>query len=206
MLSEFPHFFYNPTDVGNLISSSSVFSKSSLNIWKFSVHVLLKTSLKDFGHDLSRMWNECNCDEVWSFFGIDLLWDWNKNWPFPICDHCCVFQICWYIEHSPFIASCIRIWNSSTAIPSPPLALFVVMLSKAHLTSHSRMSDCRWVTTPLWLSRSSRPFLYGSSVYCYSLFLIASASVRSILFLSFIVPIFAWNAHQLGQQISLSFF
>ena len=41
-------FFYDPTDVGNLISGSSAFSKSSLNIWKFLVHVLLKPSLKDF--------------------------------------------------------------------------------------------------------------------------------------------------------------
>ena len=45
---EFSCFFYDPTDVGNLISGSSVFSKYSLYIWKFSVHVLLKPSLKDF--------------------------------------------------------------------------------------------------------------------------------------------------------------
>ena len=45
-----------------------------------------------------------------------------------------------------------RIWNSSTGILSPPLALFIVMLPKAHLTSHSRMSDSRWVITPTWLS------------------------------------------------------
>ena len=43
-------FFYDPTDVGNLISGSSTFSKSSLNIWKFMVHVLLKSSLKNFEH------------------------------------------------------------------------------------------------------------------------------------------------------------
>ena len=47
---EFPSCFYNPTNIGNLISRSSVFSKSSLYIWKFSVHVLLKPSLKDFEH------------------------------------------------------------------------------------------------------------------------------------------------------------
>ena len=52
---EFSCFSYDPTDVGNLISGSSVFSKSSLNIWKFLVHVLLKTSLKDFEHDLFSM-------------------------------------------------------------------------------------------------------------------------------------------------------
>ena len=67
------------------------------------------------------------------------------------------------------------------------------MLPKALLTSHSRMSGSRKVITPLWLSRSLRLFLYSSSMYLCHLFLISSASVRSILFLSFIVPIFAWN-------------
>ena len=85
-----------------------------------------------------------------------------------------------------------RIWNSSTGIPSPPLTLFVVMLPKAHLTLHSRMSGSGWVITPSWLSGSWRSFLYSSSVYSYHLF-ISSTSVRSMPFLSFIVPIFAWN-------------
>jgi len=58
---------------------------------------------------------------------------------FQSCGHCWVFQICWHIECSTFIASPFRIWNSSTGIPSPPLVLFIVMISKAHLTSHSRM-------------------------------------------------------------------
>ena len=107
--------------------------------------------------------------------------------------HCWVFQICWHIECSTFTASSFRIWKSSTGIPSPPLALFIVMLSKAHLTSHYRMSGSRWVITPSWLSRLWRSFLYSSSVYSCHLFLVSSASVRSIICLSFIVPIFAWN-------------
>ena len=112
---------------------------------------------------------------------------------FQSCGHCWVFQICWHIECSPFTASSFRIWNSSTGISSPPLALFIVMLPKAHLTSDSRMSGSRWVITPSWLSGSWRSFLYSSSVYSCYLFLISSASVRSIPFLSFILPIFAWN-------------
>ena len=68
----------------NLISGSSAFSKSSLNIWKFSIYVLLKPDLKNFEHYLGNMWNECNCVEVWTFFGISFLWDWNENWPFPV--------------------------------------------------------------------------------------------------------------------------
>ena len=66
-------------DVGSLISGSSAFSKSSLNIWKFSVHILLKPSLKDFKHYLASMWNKYNCVVVWTFFGIAFLWDWNEN-------------------------------------------------------------------------------------------------------------------------------
>ena len=112
---------------------------------------------------------------------------------FLSCGHCWVFQICWHIECSTFTASPFRIWNISTGIPSPPLALFIVILPKAHLTSHSRMSGSRWVIKPSWLSRSWRSFLYSSSLYSCHLFLISSASVMSIPFLSFIVPIFAWN-------------
>ena len=52
---EFPCFFYDPSNVGNLISGSSAFSKSSLNIWKFSVHVLLKPSLENFEHYFAIM-------------------------------------------------------------------------------------------------------------------------------------------------------
>ena len=59
---------------------------------------------------------------------------------FQSCGHCWVFKICWHIECSTFTASSFKIWNSSARIPSPPLALFVVMLPKAHLTSHSRIT------------------------------------------------------------------
>ena len=69
---------------------------------------------------------------------------------FQSCGHCWVFQICWHVECSTFTASSFRIWNSSAGIPLPPLALFVVMLPKAHLTSHSRMSGSSWVITPSW--------------------------------------------------------
>ena len=130
---------------------------------------------------------------IWAFFGIAFLCDWNENWPFPVLCHSWVFQICWHIEYSAFTTSSSRIWNSSAGIPSPPLALFVVMLPNAHLTSHPRMSGSRWVITPSWLSGSWRSFLYSSSVYSSHLFLTSSASVRSIPFLSFVVPIFSWN-------------
>ena len=77
-------FFNDPTDVGNLVSGSSAFSKSSLNIWTFSVHVFLKPGLENFEHYFTSVWDECNCVVVGAFFGIAFLWDWNENWPFPV--------------------------------------------------------------------------------------------------------------------------
>ena len=111
---------------------------------------------------------------------------------FQSCGRCWVFQICWHNEFSTLIESSFKIWNSPTGITSSPLALFVIMLPKAHLTSYSRMPDSRWVITSSWLPGSLRAFLY-SSVYSCHLFLISSASTRSLLFMSFIVPIFVWN-------------
>ena len=121
------------------------------------------------------------------------LWDWNETDIFQCCDHCWIFQICWHNECSTLTAPSFRIWNSSAEIPLLSLALFVVMLPEAHLTTHSKKSGSRWVITPSWLSGSLRSFLYSSSVYSCHLFLISSASFRSIPFLSFVVPIFAWN-------------
>ena len=77
-------FFDDPANVGNLISGSSAFSKTSLNIWKLMVHVLLKPVLENFEHYFTSMWDECNCAVVWTFFGITFLWDWNENWPFQV--------------------------------------------------------------------------------------------------------------------------
>ena len=216
------------------------------------------------------MWDECNCAVVWAFFGLPFFGIVMKTDLFQSCIHFWVFQMCWHTECSTFTASSFRIWSSSIAVPSPPLALFVVMLPKAYLISHSRISGFRWAIIPSWLS-GSWSFLY-SSVYsslvaqtvkhlstmcetwvpslgqeepleeemamhsstiawkipwteepggyspwghkesdwatslslsfpfCVFLppLLNISASVRSILFLSFIVPIFAWNVPSLG--------
>ena len=72
-------FFDDPMDVGNLIPGSSAFLKSRLNIWKFMVHLLLKSGLENFEHYFASVWNECNCVVVWTFFGFAFLWDWNEN-------------------------------------------------------------------------------------------------------------------------------
>ena len=102
-------FFYDPVAVGNLTSGSSAFSKSSLNIWKFTVHVLLKPSLKNFEHYSASMWDECNCVVVWHslalpFFGIGMKTDLFQSW-----DHCWVFKICWHIKITA-LSNSMKLW------------------------------------------------------------------------------------------------
>ena len=164
-------FFYDPIDIGNLIFGSSAFSKSSLNIWKFLVHVPLKPRLKNFEHYFASVWDECNCVVVWTFLALPFFGIGMKTDLFQSCGHCWVFQICWHIECGTFTALSFRIWNNSAGIPSSLLTLFIMMLPKVHLTN-SRTSDSRWVITPSWLSWSWRSFLYSSSVYSCHVFLI----------------------------------
>ena len=139
---------------------------------------------------------------LWHYLSLGLEW---KTDLFQYCGHCWVFQICWHIEYSTFTASSFRIWESSTGIPSPPLALFVVMLSKAHLISHSETSGSRWVITPSWLSGSWRSFLYSSSVYSCHLFLVSSASVRPYHFCPLLCPslheMFPWYLWFSGRDL-----
>ena len=110
---------------------------------------------------------------------------------FQSCGYCWVFQIRWHIECSTLTASSLRIWNSSIGILSPPLALFVVMLPKAHVT---HIPGClalgEWSHYCGYLGHEDL-FLYSSLVYSCHLFLISSASFRYIPFLYFTVPIFA---------------
>ena len=81
--------FLNDTmDVGNFLSGSSGFSKSSLNIWKFTVHILLKPGLENFEHYLASMWDECNCVVVWAFFYIAFLGIGMNTDLFQSCGHC----------------------------------------------------------------------------------------------------------------------
>ena len=99
-------FFYDPSDIGNLISGSSAFSKSSLNIWKFLVEAWeqLKPVLENSEHYFASMWDECNCAVVWALFGIAFLWDWNENWPLPVL---------WPLLHFPnFLSYLVKHFHS----------------------------------------------------------------------------------------------
>ena len=100
---EFSCFFFDPMNVGNLLSGSSAFSKSSLNIWKFMVHVLLKPGLENFEHYFPSMQDECNCVVVWTFFGTAFLWDWNENWP---------FSVLWLLSFPNLLAYLVQHFNS----------------------------------------------------------------------------------------------
>ena len=81
---EVPWFLYEPVNVGNLISGSSTFPKPNLDIWKFLVHIMLKSSIQNFKHELISIGDECNCPVVWTFFITTLLGNWNEDWPFPV--------------------------------------------------------------------------------------------------------------------------
>ena len=83
---ELPCVFDDPADVGNLISGSSAFLKSSLNIWKFMIHILLKLGLVNFEHYFTSVWDECNCAVVWTFLWhyLSLGLEWKLTFSSPV--------------------------------------------------------------------------------------------------------------------------
>ena len=106
---EFSCFFDDLMDVGNLISGSSAFSKTSLNIWKFTVHVLPRPGLENFERYSTSMWDECNCVVAWALFGIFFFGIGMKTDLFQSCDYCfskhdfslLIFSI-WWVSHHTF--------------------------------------------------------------------------------------------------------
>ena len=146
--------------IQQMLAIWSLFPLPFLKSWKFTVHILLKPGLENFEHFFTSVWDECNC--------LSILWHWFFFWGGRIgmkadlcqyCCHCWAFQICWLYWVQHVTASSFRIWNSSTGIPSPPLALFIVMLPKVHLASHFRMSSSRLMIKMLWLSWLWRFFI-----------------------------------------------
>ena len=97
---ELPCFLHDPMNVGSWISDPSASSKLTFYTWMFPVHMMLKSNLKDFEHNLASMWNECSCMVVWTLFGIALLWDWNEDWPFPVLWPLVKFPNLWHwVQH-----------------------------------------------------------------------------------------------------------
>ena len=124
-------------NVGNLISDSSAFSKSSLNIWKFTVHVLLKPGLENFELYFASMWDECSCAVVWAFFGIAFLWNWNKNWPFPVL---------WSLLSFPNLLDHLKSKSSRTTSTSElltmPKPLTMWITTNWKILKEMKISDC----------------------------------------------------------------
>ena len=110
---KFPCFLYNPVNVGNLISSSSSFSKPILNIWKFLIRIMLKPSMNNFKHDLTSLGDEYNCLTVGTFLVLPFLGIRMRIDFFQSCGHCRVLQICQHNECKTWMASPFRDLNSS---------------------------------------------------------------------------------------------
>ena len=145
---KFPCFFHNPVNVGNLMSSSSSFSKPNLDIWKFLVRIMLKPSMQDFSMTLLT-W-EMSAIVWWLAHSLVLpfLRTEMRIDLFQSCGCCWVFQICCHNAFKTLMASSFRDLNSSAGISSHPLGLLTAALLKVHLTLHSRMSGSGLLTTP----------------------------------------------------------
>ena len=157
MFSELICFFYDITDASNLISSFSGFSKSSLNIWKFSVHKLLKSGLENFEQYFASMWNECNPVVVWLSLAFPLFEIQMKIDLFQSCGHCWVFQICWLLGasvrnsahgkgHEEGGLAYAKAWSSLRKTPVPSIypqnqsSYFTVSCSHLHLRLYGGLS------------------------------------------------------------------
>ena len=170
LFKNFPQFV-----VIHIVKGFSIVNEADIDVffwsWKFLVHVLLKPGLENFEHYFASMWDECNCGVLWTFFDIAFLLGWGKKLTFssPVAP-------AQFSKFASILSAALSQHhllgfeiNKSAGSPSPLLAFSIVMLPKAHLTSHSRMSGSRWVITPSLLSGSWRSFLHSSSVFSPSL-------------------------------------
>ena len=174
-------------DVGNLISGSSAFSKSSLNIWKFTVHVLLKSHLENFEHYFASVWEECNCALVWTVFGIAFLWDWNENWPFPVLWPLLSFPnlLAYWVQHfhsiqfsfSLVAQSCPTLCDAMNC-STPDLPVHHQLLESTQIHVH-RVDDAIQPSHPL--SSPFPPALYPSQHQCLFQWVSSSHEVAKVL-------------------------
>ena len=134
---------------------------------------------------------------------LSLWWEWKQTFSSPVAN-CWVFQICWHIECNTFTASSFRIWNSSTGILTLSLAFLVVMFPKAHwLHIPGCLALGEWSHHHDYLGHED--LFYTVLLYILALFLISSASVRSLPFMPLIVPIFTWNVPLVSLMFNLKF-
>ena len=134
-------FFCDPMDVDSLNSDSSAFSKSSLNIWKFTVHVLLKPALENFEHYFASVWDEYSCAVVSTFFGIAFFGglEWKLTFSSPVAT----------TEFSTF-----------AGILSEPILARPWLITKLYRYSAEFME-------PRWKSIGGRPKGQGRNITCY---------------------------------------
>ena len=136
---ELPCFFHH-LQIWQFDLCSSAFSKSSLNIWKFTVHILLKPHMKNFEHFFASVWDECNCVVVWAFFGIAFLWDWNEHRPFPVLWPLLSFPnlLAYWVQH---FHSIIISWKYPTILKTSPISS-----SRAKSASFSPLSSFQCIS------------------------------------------------------------
>ena len=130
--------------------------------WRILSITLLACEIVKLCSSLSILWHH-------------LSWDWRENWPFPVLWPR-LFSKCAGMLNAALTISSFNIWNSSAGIPSPPLALFIVMLPKAHLTSLSRMSGCKLV-------RHHRGYLGHEDLFCIVLLCVIDTFFKYLLLL-----------------------
>ena len=127
---------------GNSLQYSCLENSMDRGAWWATVHSISEldtAELRTLGHSWDEVSETSLMDHLYIFWHcLSLVLEWKLTFSSPVAT-AEFSQICWNIECSTCTASSFRIWNSSTGIPSPPLALFIVMLPKAHLTSHSRI-------------------------------------------------------------------
>ena len=152
-------FVYDQTVVGILISGISAFSKSILYIWKFSVHILLKSSLKDFEHYLASIWNEHNCMVVLTFFDIALLCDWNENQSLPVLWPLLIFS-----KSADILSTAL--WQH-TICQKKLLELVLLSVVQEHLGGCPGSAELMFMFSWIWCGSFTRDHIIKCHISCF---------------------------------------
>ena len=139
-------FFYDPMDVGNLISGFSAFSKSSLNIWKFMVHVLLKPGLENFENYFTSVRDECgSLNILWHCFSLELEWKLTFSSPVSSLEISKSIKVCCMVDVPLETQLVGLIWSLFISYPNPSASREInASLLDAHV------KHLRFVLPPRW--------------------------------------------------------